>query len=81
MSFICRPLKPRLTSSWIMGASTIRERWIGRHKNWHIARGAYRRCFTRRDLLELFSREFEALEMIKENGGRHGFWHDLFGRR
>jgi SAM-dependent methyltransferase len=53
----------------------------GRRKNWHIALGAYRRCFTRRDLLGLFGRELEALEMIEENGGRHGFWHVLFKRR
>jgi len=53
----------------------------GRHRNWHIAQGAYRRCFTRRDVLGLFGREFEALEMIEENGVQHGFWHVLFRRR
>jgi SAM-dependent methyltransferase len=52
-----------------------------RHKNWHVALGAYRRCFTRGDILGLFGGEFEALEMIEEDGGRHGFWHILFGRR
>jgi SAM-dependent methyltransferase len=53
----------------------------GSHRNWHIAQGAYRRCFTRNDLLGLFGREFEVLEMIEENGGQHGFWHVLFRRR
>jgi len=53
----------------------------GSRKNWHIAKGAYRRYFTRGDILGLFSREFEALEMIEENGGQHGFWHVLFRRR
>jgi SAM-dependent methyltransferase len=53
----------------------------GRPRNWHIAQGAYRRCFTREDLLGLFGREFEALEVIEEDGGRHGFWHVLFQRR
>lgn len=53
----------------------------GSPKNWHIAQGAYRRYFTRGDILELFGREFEALEMIEEDGGRHGFWHVLFKRR
>ena len=53
----------------------------GSQKNWHIAKGAYRRYFTRRDILELFGREFEVLEMIEENGGQHGFWHVLFRRR
>ncbi len=52
----------------------------GSHRNWHIAQGAYRRYFTREDLLELFGGEFEVLEMIEENGGRHGFWHVLFRR-
>jgi SAM-dependent methyltransferase len=53
----------------------------GSQRRWHIAQGAYRRCFTRSDLLGLFSREFEVLEMIEENGGQHGFWHVLFRRR
>jgi SAM-dependent methyltransferase len=53
----------------------------GSHRNWHIALGAYRRCFTRSDILGLFGREFEVLSMIEENGGRHGFWHVLFRRR
>jgi SAM-dependent methyltransferase len=53
----------------------------GSRRNWHIARGAYRRSFTRSDLMGLFARELETLEMIEENGGRHGFWHVLFRRR
>ena len=53
----------------------------GSKKNWHIAQGAYRRYFTRRDILKLFGRKFEVLEMIEENGGQHGFWHVLFRRR
>jgi SAM-dependent methyltransferase len=53
----------------------------GSHKNWHIAQGAYRRHFTRRDILELFGREFDVLEMTEENGGHHGFWHALLKRR
>jgi len=50
-------------------------------RNWHIAQGAYRRYFTRRDILELFGQEFEVLELIEENGGHHGFWHVLLKRR
>jgi SAM-dependent methyltransferase len=53
----------------------------GSARNWHIAQGAYRRSFTRSDLLGLFGREFEALEMVEENGGQHGFWHVLWRRR
>jgi len=53
----------------------------GSRKNWHIAQGAYRRCFTRGDILGFFSRQFEPVEIIEENGGRRGFWHILFRRR
>jgi SAM-dependent methyltransferase len=53
----------------------------GSRRNWHIARGAYRRCFTGEEILKLFGREFDALEMIEEDGGGHGFWHVLFQRR
>jgi SAM-dependent methyltransferase len=53
----------------------------GSSRNWHIARGAYRRYFTRDDFLGLFGGEFEVLEMIEEDGGRPGFWHALFRRR
>jgi SAM-dependent methyltransferase len=52
-----------------------------RHKNWHIAQGSYRRCFTRGEILGLFGGDFEPLVMLEENGGRHGFWHVLFRRR
>jgi SAM-dependent methyltransferase len=53
----------------------------GGRRNWHIAQGAYRRFFTRGDLLGLFGAEFEVLDMVEEDGGRHGFWHVLFRRR
>lgn len=52
----------------------------GSRRNWHIALGAYRRYFTRRDLAELFGREFEMLELIEEGKGR-GFLNALFRRR
>ncbi len=53
----------------------------GGRRRWHISQGAYRRSFTRRDILDLFGRDFDVIEMIEENGGRHGFWHVLFRRR
>jgi cyclopropane fatty-acyl-phospholipid synthase-like methyltransferase len=53
----------------------------GSPRPWHIAQGAYRRYFTRRDILELFGRQFEVLEMIQEKGNQHGFWHALLRRR
>jgi len=47
----------------------------GGARHWHIARGAYRRCFTRGDIEGLFARDF-ALESIEEDRKR-GFWHVL----
>ena len=52
----------------------------GSRRPWHIAQGAYRRYFTRRDILELFGREFEVLEMVEEKGKHAGFWHALLRR-
>jgi len=49
----------------------------GRSQAWHIAYGAYRRCFTREDLLTLFGRDFDILDMKEERGGDGGFWHVL----
>lgn len=48
---------------------------------WHIAEGAYRRRFTRGDILALFGREFEILNLLKEKGNHRGFWHVLMRRR
>jgi SAM-dependent methyltransferase len=53
----------------------------GSRRPWHIAQGAYRRYFTRRDILELFGREFEVLELAEEEGKHAGFWHALMRRR
>jgi len=53
----------------------------GSHRPWHIAQGAYRRYFTRRDVLELFGSDFEILDLVKEKGNHRGFWHVLMRRR
>jgi len=53
----------------------------GSRRPWHIAQGAYRRYFTRGDILELFGRDFEVVELLKEKGDRPGFWHALMRRR
>jgi SAM-dependent methyltransferase len=44
---------------------------------WHIAFGAYRRCFRAEDIVRLFGRDFEVVEMIEERGEGGGFWHAL----
>lgn len=53
----------------------------GSQRPWHIAQGAYRRYFTRKDILNLFGRHFEVLELIKENEKQVSFWHVLMRRR
>jgi SAM-dependent methyltransferase len=53
----------------------------GSRRPWHIAQGAYRRYFTRGDILELFGRDFEIVELLKEKGDHPGFWHVLMRRR
>jgi len=53
----------------------------GRRRPWHIAQGAYRRCFTRGDILALFGSSFDILELAEEKGDERGFWHALMRRR
>jgi SAM-dependent methyltransferase len=53
----------------------------GRRRRWHISRGAYRRCFTARDIEGLFGRDFEIVERRKEAGEGRGFWNVLMRRR
>jgi len=50
-------------------------------KKWHIAYGAYRRCFTAEDIVELLGRDFEVVQMVEERGRGGGFWHTLLKRR
>ena len=50
-------------------------------RNWHIAQGAYRRCFTRREIRDRFDRDFEILDLVAERGRGGGFWHALMRRR
>jgi ubiquinone/menaquinone biosynthesis C-methylase UbiE len=53
----------------------------GSRRPWHITQGAYRRYFTREDILGLFGRDFEVIEMLEETGSGGGFWHALMKRR
>lgn len=53
----------------------------GSRRRWHIACGAYRRCFTRKEIAELFGGEFEIVNMTEERGKDGGFWHVLMKRR
>lgn len=46
-------------------------------RRWHIACGAYRRCFTRQDLAAFLGADFEVLEISEETGDDGGFWRVL----
>lgn len=48
---------------------------------WHIAFGAYRRCFTQQEISELFGPHFEIPAIVEEQGEGRGFWHVLMKRR
>ena len=52
----------------------------GSRRPWHIAQGAYRRYFTREDVLRIFGGDFEVVEMVEETGREGGFWHALMKR-
>lgn len=48
---------------------------------WHVAYGAYRRCFTKQEIEALFGRQFELLTITEERAERRGFWHVLMQLR
>jgi SAM-dependent methyltransferase len=55
--------------------------FAGSRRSWHIAYGAYRRCFSRREITDLFANDFEFLEVVEQKGDAGGFWHMLIKRR
>lgn len=77
---ILRVLKPG--GFYILSAFSPRFRFFqGARRPWHIALGAYRRCFTRPEILRLFGNHFEILKIEEERGEGRGFWHVLMKRR
>ena len=73
---ILRVLKPR--GFYVLSVFSPRFRLFrGSRRPWHVAYGAYRRCFTRQDLAGLFSRHFDVIAMTEERGKAGGFWHAL----
>jgi len=52
----------------------------GSRRKWHIAYGAYRRCFTRNEIIELLGSDFKVVELLEERGNDGGFWHALLKR-
>jgi SAM-dependent methyltransferase len=67
---------------FILSVFSPRFRLFGGSKRpWHIASGAYRRYFTREDILSLFVPDFEVCKLIEQRGNGGGFWHALMERR
>ena len=76
---ILRVLKPR--GFYVLSVFSPRfPLFRGGGRCWHIAEGAYRRCFTPKEIQGLFGRDFEMLD-LREERGDHGFWHVLMRRR
>jgi len=77
---ILRVLKPE--GFYILSVFSPRFRLFrGSGRHWHIAYGAYRRCFTSEDIGDLFGRDFETIALKEERGSEGGFWHVLMKRR
>ena len=77
---LLRVLKPQ--GFFILSVFSPRFRFFrGSCQPWHIAYGAYRRCFERENIEELFGKAFEIVELTEENGKAGGFWHALMRRR
>ncbi len=73
---VMRVLKPH--GFYILSVFSPKFRFFrGQARPWHIANGAYRRCFTRHDIIKLLGRHFEILAMLEEKGDGRGFWHVL----
>ncbi len=60
---------------FILSAFSPRFRFFkGTGRSWHIAYGAYRRCFTKKDLCALFADDLRFLALRE---GTDGLWHAL----
>lgn len=52
----------------------------GSRRHWHVAFGAYRRYFTRKEIAALFGKDFQIVEIVEQKGDDGGFWHVLMKR-
>ena len=76
---LLRVLKPR--GFYVLSVFSPRFRFFRGHtRPWHIALGAYRRCFTADELTDLFGQQFEMVQLLEETGDSGGFWHALMRR-
>ncbi|NLO72892.1 MAG: class I SAM-dependent methyltransferase [candidate division WS1 bacterium] len=75
---LCQVLKPG--GYYLLSVFSPRFRlFAGSQRSWHIAHGAYRRCFTLEELVSMFKSDFEILELVEERP--KGLWHALMRRR
>ena len=73
---ILRALKPG--GFLILSVFNSRFRFFrGTKRKWHIARGAYRRCFSKKDFPALFGKDLRVLFLSE---APNGFWHALLER-
>ena len=76
---ILRTLRPR--GFLILSVFSPRFRFFrSARRQWHIAQGAYRRCFTSEDIITLFGEDFDIIALEEERGAGGGFWHALMQR-
>ncbi|HUS48015.1 MAG TPA: class I SAM-dependent methyltransferase [Phycisphaerae bacterium] len=77
---LLRVLKPG--GHYVLSVFSPRFRLFARSRRpWHIAYGAYRRCFTRQEITDLFGGSFQVVEIVEQDGSDGGFWHVLMKRR
>lgn len=76
---LLRVLKPQ--GFYMLSVFSPRFRYFhGSRRPWHIALGAYRRYFRRKEIAELFDEDFQVIELTEEGGKNGGFWHVLMKR-
>lgn len=77
---ILRMLKP--DGFYLLSAFSPRFRLFrGSRRRWHVNYGAYRRCFTRKEIAEFLGAHFDVVETVEEGEGGRGFLHVLAKRR
>jgi SAM-dependent methyltransferase len=77
---LLRVLRPR--GFYVLSVFSPRFRLFrGSSRRWHLAHGAYRRCFTREEMVRLWESDFSFLDLVEERGKDRGMWHALLQRR
>ena len=76
---LLRVLKPG--GYYVLEVFSPRFRLFAGSRPWHIAYGAYRRRFTRQEIIDVFETTFRFLEIVEQKGKDGGFWHTLMRRR